>query len=93
MPLNPSLFTRAAYAFLENPATTKDKDTRDAVFSLLGVMVQRYNHILGAVTSIIHLLPHFEHLATPMAQLTEVFVKDFNCGRIVAEIARCGQTW
>ena len=57
------------------------------------MLVQRYNHLLGAVTSIVHLLPHFEHLAAPMAQLMEVFVNDFGCTRAVAEIARLVCFW
>ena len=34
--------------FLESPAITKDKTSRDVVFRLIGVLVQRYNHSLGS---------------------------------------------
>ena len=83
-----SLFTRAAYLFLENPAVGKDKVSRESIFALLGTLVMRYNHMLGAVTSIIHLLPHFDHLAAVMAQLVEVFVQEYGAARVVGEVAR-----
>jgi condensin complex subunit 1 len=73
---------------LENPAVCKDKDTRDAIFALLGTLVQKYNHVLGAVTSIVHLLPHFEHLAVTMAQLVQVVVTEYESPAIVGEVSR-----
>jgi hypothetical protein len=42
-----SLFTRPIYLFLESPVVTKDKSSRDAVFNLIGVLVQKYNHSIG----------------------------------------------
>ena len=77
---------------LESPAVVKEKTTKEAIFNIIGALVQRYNHgigmlepifnlmtsngfYIGAVTSIIHLLPHFEHLPGPFAQLVQLLVQ------------------
>jgi hypothetical protein len=49
----------------------------------------RYSHGLGAVTSITHLLPHFEHLASPMAVLAASFATEYESPRIVGDVMRC----
>lgn len=83
-----SLFTRVAYLLLENPAVLKDRSTKEDVFYLLGTLVHKYNHALGATTSIVHLLPHFEHLAGGMAELLQTLATEHDSGRVVGDVMR-----
>jgi hypothetical protein len=85
---SPRLFTRPIYLFLESPVTVKDKGLRESIFQLIGVLVQHYNHALGAATSITHLLPHFEHLAAPLASLVETCVTEYGDTRVLPEVLR-----
>ena len=42
----------------------------------------------GAATSIVHLLPHFEHLSTPLAELLEALCNTYDAPAILAEVLR-----
>ena len=42
--------------------------------------------VIGAITSIIHLLPHFDHLPSPLALLVETIVTQYDYSRIVADL-------
>ncbi|WAR15385.1 CND1-like protein [Mya arenaria] len=85
-----SLVTNCCYKMLENPEMTHavNKDTRDAICHIIGVMVKRYNHGLGASLKIIQLLQHFEHLVSPLATAVSVCVQDYSYKSIVAELIR-----
>ena len=41
------MVTSCCYKLLECPVTVKDKDTRDAIFQVLGLMVKKYGHALS----------------------------------------------
>ncbi|XP_052287084.1 condensin complex subunit 1-like isoform X2 [Dreissena polymorpha] len=85
-----SLVTNCCYKLLENPEITHavNKDTKDAICHIIGVMVKRYNHGLGASLKIIQLLQHFEHLVSPLANAVAICVEEYGYKSIVAELTR-----
>ncbi|XP_053379231.1 condensin complex subunit 1-like [Mercenaria mercenaria] len=85
-----SLVTNCCYKILENPEITHavNKDCRDAICHIIGMMVKRYNHGLGASLKIIQLLQHFEHLVGPLSSAVQVCVEDYNYKSIVSELIR-----
>ncbi|XP_066297362.1 condensin complex subunit 1-like [Branchiostoma lanceolatum] len=83
-----NMVANCCYKLLENPSTCKEKGSKDAVFHLLGTLVRRYNHGLGASLKIIQLLQHFEHLASPMAQMVELFAQQFSAKSVISDIMR-----
>ena len=83
-----SLLTRFLYLTLENPEVVKDKELRQDVFDLLGALVQKYNHALGACTTIVHMLPHFEHLAEPFADMLKLFADAYATPRVAQDVLR-----
>lgn len=83
-----SLVSTCCYKLLENPATSKEKDTLVAIANIIGNLVKRYNHGLSASLKIDQLLKHFEFLTSPLAQIVEIIVKDHGCKSIVTEIVR-----
>ncbi|RXM36742.1 Condensin complex subunit 1 [Acipenser ruthenus] len=85
-----SCVTCCCYKLLENPAINqvKSKGTRDGVIHLLGVLVKKYNHLLGASVKIIQLLQHFEHLAPVCVQAVSLWVSEYGVRSIVGEVMR-----
>ncbi|EDQ87343.1 uncharacterized protein MONBRDRAFT_33420 [Monosiga brevicollis MX1] len=81
-----NLFTRVLYLALENPEVVKDKDLRQDIFEMLGRLVQAYNHTLGACTTIVHMLPHFEHLSEPFADLVTLCSTKYNSPRVTQDV-------
>lgn len=85
-----SCVTCCCYKLLENPTIShvKSKPTRDLIIHLLGVMVRKYNHMLGARVKVIQLLQHFEQLAGVCAQAVATWSSEFGVKAIVGEIMR-----
>eukprot|EP00055_Hartaetosiga_balthica_P015203 m.88274 g.88274 ORF g.88274 m.88274 type:complete len:1349 (-) comp8804_c0_seq1:2050-6096(-) len=83
-----NLITRIVYLSLENPEVIKDKDTFEQITDLLAILNQKYNHAPACSTSIVHLLPHFEHLATPLASMLHSFVTKNKCPNVVDDVLR-----
>lgn len=85
-----SLVTNSCYKLLENPEITHavNKDLRDAICHILGVMVKRYNHGLSASLKIIQLLQHFEHLVGPLSSAVAVCADEYGYKSIVSELIR-----
>ncbi|KAJ8320625.1 hypothetical protein KUTeg_002212 [Tegillarca granosa] len=85
-----NMVTNCCYKCLENPTITRAtiKDTRDVISNIIGVMVKRYNHALGASLKILQLLQHFEHLVIPLAYTVEVITNDYGVKSVVSEIMR-----
>eukprot|EP00058_Branchiostoma_floridae_P028443 XP_002613934.1 hypothetical protein BRAFLDRAFT_283981 [Branchiostoma floridae] len=83
-----NMVANCCYKLLENPSTCKEKGSKEAVFHLLGTLVRRYNHGLGASLKIIQLLQHFEHLASPMAQMVQMFSQQFGAKSVISDIMR-----
>ncbi|XP_046579520.1 LOW QUALITY PROTEIN: condensin complex subunit 1-like [Haliotis rubra] len=85
-----SLVSNTCYKLLENPGISKVKDTRETISHILGCLVKRYNHGLGASLKVIQLLQHFEHLVSPLSLTVEMFVNHYGLpgkeiGRIDAQ--------
>ncbi|XP_055958438.1 condensin complex subunit 1 isoform X2 [Patella vulgata] len=83
-----NLVSNCCYRLLENPGIAKTKETRDVISNLLGVLVKKYNHGLGASLKIMQLLQHFEHLVVPLVQTLEIFVNQYQDKTIVSEMMR-----
>ncbi|XP_062395183.1 condensin complex subunit 1 [Sardina pilchardus] len=85
-----SCVTCCCYKLLENPTIShvKSKPTRDLIIHLLGVMIKKYNHMLGARVKVIQLLQHFEQLAGVCAQAVATWSSEFGIKAIVGEIMR-----
>ncbi|XP_030639685.1 condensin complex subunit 1 [Chanos chanos] len=85
-----SCVTCCCYKLLENPTIghVKSKPTRDAIIHVLGVMVKKYNHMLGARVKVIQLLQHFEQLASVCAQAVAAWSMEYGVKAIVGEIMR-----
>uniref|UniRef100_UPI003D79A548 condensin complex subunit 1 n=1 Tax=Danio rerio TaxID=7955 RepID=UPI003D79A548 len=85
-----SCVTCCCYKLLENPTIShmKNKSTRDAIIHVLGIMVKKYNHMLGACVKVIQLLQHFEQLASVCAQAVAAWSTEYGVKAIVGEIMR-----
>uniref|UniRef100_A0A8C9TS17 Condensin complex subunit 1 n=1 Tax=Scleropages formosus TaxID=113540 RepID=A0A8C9TS17_SCLFO len=85
-----SCVTCCCYKLLENPTIShvKSKPTRDAIIHLLGVLIKKYNHLLGASVKVIQLLQHFEQLSSVCAQAVSVWCTEYGVKAIVGEVMR-----
>ncbi|XP_026999057.2 condensin complex subunit 1 isoform X1 [Tachysurus fulvidraco] len=85
-----SCVTCCCYKLLENPTIShmKSKPTRDAIIHVLGLMVKKYNHMLGACVKVIQLLQHFEQLSAVCAQAVAAWSSEYGIKAIVGEIMR-----
>ncbi|BFZ23473.1 hypothetical protein BsWGS_26512 [Bradybaena similaris] len=83
-----SLVSTCCYKLLENPSTAKAKDTVICIAHIIGHLIKRCNHGLGASLKIDQLLKHFEFLTSPLTQIVEILVTEHGCKSIVADIIR-----
>lgn len=77
---------QVGFKLLEDPTLAKDADARRSVFVLLGTVTQQFSQAFGATTSILHLLGHFEHLPTPLAELVVFMVEKYDGQPVVNEL-------
>ncbi|KAK5861770.1 hypothetical protein PBY51_017223 [Eleginops maclovinus] len=85
-----SCVTCCCYKLLENPTIghVKSKPTRDCIIHLLGLLIKKYNHLLGASVKVIQLLQHFEQLSSVFAQAVSVWSTEYGVRGIIGEIIR-----
>nr|XP_046255088.1 condensin complex subunit 1 isoform X2 [Scatophagus argus] len=85
-----SCVTCCCYKLLENPTIghVKSKPTRDCIIHLLGVLIKKYNHLLGASVKVIQLLQHFEQLSSVFAQAVFVWSTEYGVRAIIGEVIR-----
>ncbi|XP_054637645.1 condensin complex subunit 1 [Dunckerocampus dactyliophorus] len=85
-----SCVTCCCYKLLENPTIShvKTKPTRDGIIHLLGVLIKKYNHLLGASVKVILLLQHFEQLSSVFAQAVCVWSTEYGMRAIIGEVIR-----
>lgn len=85
-----SCVTCCCYKLLENPTIghVKSKPTRDGIIHLLGIMIKKYNHLLGASVKVIQLLQHFEQLSSVFAQAVSVWSMEYGLRSIIGEVIR-----
>ncbi|KAM9352803.1 condensin complex subunit 1 [Symphorus nematophorus] len=85
-----SCVTCCCYKLLENPTIghVKSKPTRDGIIHLLGVLIKKYNHLLGASVKVIQLLQHFEQLSSVFAQAVSVWSTEYGVRAIIGEVIR-----
>ncbi|XP_061675674.1 condensin complex subunit 1 isoform X2 [Syngnathoides biaculeatus] len=85
-----SCVTYCCYKLLENPTIShvKTKPTRDGIIHLLGLLIKKYNHLLGASVKVIQLLQHFEQLSSVFAQAVSVWSKEYGVKAIIGEVIR-----
>ncbi|XP_037129044.1 condensin complex subunit 1 [Syngnathus acus] len=82
--------TCCCYKLLENPTIShvKSKPTRENIIHLLGLLIKKYNHLLGASVKVIQLLQHFEQLSSVFAQAVSVWSTEYGVRAIVGEVIR-----
>ncbi|MED6268626.1 hypothetical protein CHARACLAT_024309, partial [Characodon lateralis] len=85
-----SCVTCCCYKLLENPTIShvKNKPTRDCIIHLLGVLITKYNHLLGASVKVIQMLQHFEQLSSVFAQAVFVWSTEYGVRAIIGEVIR-----
>ncbi|XP_061633549.1 condensin complex subunit 1 isoform X2 [Phyllopteryx taeniolatus] len=85
-----SCVTCCCYKLLENPTIShvKSKPTRDGIIHLLGLLIKKYNHLLGASLKVIQLLQHFEQLSSVFAQAVSVWSTEYGVRAIIGEVMR-----
>ncbi|XP_041377786.1 condensin complex subunit 1-like [Gigantopelta aegis] len=85
-----SLISNCCYKLLENPGIAKviQKDTRDSISHILGILIKKYNHALGASLKVMQLLQHFEHTVSPLTQAVELVVIEYGAKSVASEIMR-----
>ncbi|XP_072250130.1 condensin complex subunit 1 isoform X2 [Leuresthes tenuis] len=85
-----SCVTCCCYKLLENPTIShvKSKPTRDCIIHLLGLLIKKYNHLLGAGVKVIQLLQHFEQLSSVFAQAVSVWSTEYGVRAIIGEVIR-----
>uniref|UniRef100_A0A665TU87 Condensin complex subunit 1 n=1 Tax=Echeneis naucrates TaxID=173247 RepID=A0A665TU87_ECHNA len=85
-----SCVTCCCYKLLENSTIShvKSKPTRDCIIHLLGVLIKKYNHLLGASVKVIQLLQHFEQSSSVFAQAVSVWSTEYGIRAIIGEIMR-----
>ncbi|KAM9724450.1 condensin complex subunit 1 [Menidia menidia] len=85
-----SCVTCCCYKLLENPTIghVKSKPTRDGIIHLLGLLIKKYNHLLGASVKVIQLLQHFEQLSSVFAQAVFVWSTEYGVRAIIGEVIR-----
>uniref|UniRef100_A0A8C9YC68 Condensin complex subunit 1 n=1 Tax=Sander lucioperca TaxID=283035 RepID=A0A8C9YC68_SANLU len=88
-----SCVTCCCYKLLENPTIShvKSKPTRDGIIHLLGVLIKKYNHLLGyniTIPPVIQLLQHFEQLSSVFAQAVSVWSTEYGVRAIIGEVIR-----
>ncbi|XP_066912331.1 condensin complex subunit 1-like [Clytia hemisphaerica] len=83
-----NLFSSVCYKMLENPVVVRQKEDKELVINILGQLIKRYKHQLGASMKMIQLLQHFEHLVSPLAQAITTFVTDFGAKNLVSDVIR-----
>ncbi|KAM6910278.1 condensin complex subunit 1 [Xenentodon cancila] len=85
-----SCVTCCCYKLLENPTIShvKSKPTRDGIIHLLGLLIKKYNHLLGASVKVIQLLQHFEQLSSVFAQAVSIWSTEYGVKAIIGEVIR-----
>ncbi|XP_035991022.1 condensin complex subunit 1 isoform X2 [Fundulus heteroclitus] len=85
-----SCVTCCCYKLLENPTIghVKNKPTRDCIIHLLGVLITKYNHLLGASVKVIQMLQHFEQLSSVFAQAVSVWSTEYGVRAVIGEVIR-----
>ncbi|XP_020511411.2 condensin complex subunit 1 [Labrus bergylta] len=85
-----SCVTCCCYKLIENPTIShvKSKPTRDGIIHLLGLLIKKYNHLLGASVKVIQLLQHFEQLPSVFAQAVSVWSTEYGVRAIIGEVIR-----
>ncbi|XP_054903884.1 condensin complex subunit 1 isoform X1 [Poeciliopsis prolifica] len=85
-----SCVTCCCYKLLENPTIShvKNKPTRDCIIHLLGILITKYNHLLGASVKVIQMLQHFEQLSSVFAQAVSVWSTEYGVRAIIGEVIR-----
>ncbi|XP_060905181.1 condensin complex subunit 1 [Labrus mixtus] len=85
-----SCVTCCCYKLIENPTIShvKSKPTRDGIIHLLGLLIKKYNHLLGASVKVIQLLQHFEQLPPVFAQAVSVWSTEYGVRAIIGEVIR-----
>eukprot|EP00106_Octopus_bimaculoides_P013134 XP_014780576.1 PREDICTED: condensin complex subunit 1-like [Octopus bimaculoides] len=83
-----NLIISCCYNLLQNPSISRQKDTKEFIGNILGVLVKRHNRALCNSLRILQLLQHHEHTISSLVQVTEIIVTKYGATKIVFLIMR-----
>ncbi|GAB1602175.1 hypothetical protein Ahia01_000496400 [Argonauta hians] len=83
-----NLVTSCCYNMLKNPSVSRQKDTRELIANILGLIVKCHHRELGNSLRMLQLLQHHEHTVGPLVNITETMVNKYGANKIVLEIMR-----
>eukprot|EP01133_Synstelium_polycarpum_P014872 gene14872-17587_t len=88
-----NLFVKIVLSILEKPADAKSQNIRRSSFSIIGVLVYRYNFVANFISTVVHHISSHEHLAQHMAELFEQITKAYPShiyliGEIIRDVGR-----
>ncbi|XP_029651590.1 condensin complex subunit 1-like [Octopus sinensis] len=83
-----NLIISCCYNLLQNPSITRQKETKEVIGNILGVLVKRHNRALCNSLRILQLLQRHEHTISSLVQITEIIVTKYGATNIVFEIMR-----
>ncbi|KAI5084153.1 hypothetical protein GOP47_0000322 [Adiantum capillus-veneris] len=79
---------KGAFSLLADPAIVKDKDTMDAIYSLIGSCSTKYHYVAQSTASILHLLHKHEHLPVHLAEAVAFAEKKYHDGSLAIALIR-----
>ncbi|EDV24347.1 uncharacterized protein TRIADDRAFT_57733 [Trichoplax adhaerens] len=83
-----TLISNCCYTILEKQESAKVNSTKDIIFHIIGILIKKYNHSLGASVKVVQLIQHFEHLATVMADAVAFYVNEYQANTVASDIIR-----
>eukprot|EP01132_Coremiostelium_polycephalum_P010173 gene10173-12479_t len=84
-----NLFSRICYEMIEySPSNMRTKSIKKAIFSIIAILIQKYNHDQNFTSSIIRLLNGHETLIAHIADLYESIANDYKCYYPISNIIR-----
>ncbi|MCO5559135.1 hypothetical protein L7F22_012727 [Adiantum nelumboides] len=79
---------KGAFSLLGDPAIVKDKETMDAIYSLIGSCSTKYHYVMQSTASILHLLHKHEHLPVYLAEAVAFAEKKYHDGSLAIALIR-----
>ncbi|KAH7430593.1 hypothetical protein KP509_08G005100 [Ceratopteris richardii] len=79
---------KGAFSLLSDPSIGKDKDTMNAIFSLIGACSTKYHYVTQTAASILHLLHKYEHLPVHLAEAVAYAEKKYHDGSLALALIR-----
>ena len=83
-----NLFSKIGRIMIESPSNMRTKSLKRSIFTMMGILIHRYDQSQTVSACIMELLFKLEHVANAGAEFLEQFVKDFKNPQIIADFLR-----